>query len=92
MALTGHESYDSRNHLNTVNNLHFRMDEWLKKYRNMSTIYINRYNALFALRHEFTGMDLPEIGTAVYRKLRGKVRCFFERQPQINIFSDPAAL
>ena len=92
MALIGHESYDSENHLNNVNNLHFRMDEWLKKYRNVNTIYINRYNALFALRHQFTGMDLPEIVTAVYRKLRGKIRCVFERQQQTNIFSDHAAL
>lgn len=92
MALEGHESYDSENHLNFVNNLHFRMEEWLKDYRNVNTIYINRYNALFALRHKLTGWDPADGVIYVIRALRGKVRFFFERQQQVNIFDDPAAM
>ena len=92
MALPGHESYDSENHLNFVNNLHFRMDEWLKKYRNVNTIYSNRYNALFALRQKTAGWDPVEIVTYVIRSLRNKTKLFFIRQMKENIFDDPVAL
>ena len=37
-------------------------------------------------------MDLPEMVAAVIRMIRGKVRFFFERQQQTNIFDDPAAM
>ena len=91
-ALPGYGSYDSENHLNTVNNLHFRMEEWLKDYRNVNTIYSNRYNALFALRHRLTGLDPADAVIYVIRSLRNKVRFFFGRQQQENIFDDPSAM
>ena len=39
--------------LNTVNNLHSRIAEWIKRFRGISTIYVNRYAALFSLKQQY---------------------------------------
>ena len=49
IALVGHEAYNKVYHLNTVNNLHSRFKEMLRKFRGVATKYINRYAALFSL-------------------------------------------
>ncbi len=91
-ALKSTASYDSLNHLNNVNSLHSKMDEWFRNYRNVNTIYINRYNALFALRQKYAGADFQETVINVLRWLRGKVQYHFIRQQQEDIFDDPAAI
>jgi hypothetical protein len=68
------------------------MDEWFRNYRNVNTIYINRYNALFALRQKYAGADFQETVINVLRWLRGKVQYHFIRQQQEDIFDDPAAI
>lgn len=85
-------SYDSVNHLNNVNSLHDRVKDWIKKYRNVSTIYVNRYNALFSLRQKFAGCDIQEALIQVLRWLRKKTVYFYQRQIKENIFDDPRAL
>ena len=92
MQLKSTLSYDSLNHMNNVNSLHSRMDEWLMDYRNVNTIYANRYNALFEIRHKYAGEDIQEIVIQIFRRLRGKVKYFFRRQQQEQIFNDAAAM
>ena len=41
--------------LNTVNNLPGRVAEWIKRFRGISTIYVNRYAALFSLKQQYAG-------------------------------------
>lgn len=48
IVLKGHADYGKVYHLNTVNGLHNRLKELLRKYRGVSTKYLNRYLALFA--------------------------------------------
>lgn len=91
-ALAGIDSYDSLNHLNNVNSLHSRISEWIRNYRNVNTIYINRYNGLFMLRQRFTGADLQEIVINVLRWLRNRVQFLFIRQQMKNIFDDPVVM
>lgn len=85
-------SYDAVNHLNNANSLHSRIKKWLNGYRNVNTIYTNRYNALFSLRHKYSGEDAEEMLTSIKRELHQKVQYFFRRQIQENIFDDPAAM
>ena len=49
VSLVGHESYNKVYHLNTVNSLHSRFKEMLRKFRGVATKYLNRYATLFAL-------------------------------------------
>ena len=49
VALDGHESYNRVYHLNTVNSLHSRFKEMMRKLRGVASKYLNRYAALFSL-------------------------------------------
>lgn len=49
ISLIGHENYNKVYHLNTVNNLHSRFQEMLRKYRGVATKYLNRYAAMFSM-------------------------------------------
>lgn len=60
-------SYDQVNHLNTVNSLHSKINEVIRQYRNVSSIYINRYAALFSLQQRFTGFEPKEIVLTVVK-------------------------
>ena len=87
--LVSEASYDSVNHLNYVNSFHSKLDSWLKEYHNVNTIYTNRYNALFSLRHKYAGCDIQESAVQVLRWLRSRSTYFFQRQLQENIFDKP---
>ena len=84
--------YDSLNHLNNVNSLHSRIDDWIRGYRNVNTIYINRHNALFSLRQKFTGCDIQETVIGILRWLRERIQYHFNRNQMHSIFDHPAAL
>lgn len=84
--------YNQVDHLNTVNNLHSQIDEWIRKYRNVGSIYINRYASLFALRQKTTGMDLQEIVLKVIAWIRQRCRYFRTRDIQKEIFRDPSVM
>ena len=61
--------YDAVNHLNNVNSLHAKMDEWMKKYRGVSTIYLNRYASLFHFVHKYKDCDKQEITLLILKRL-----------------------
>ena len=69
-------SINQIDHLNTVNNLHSQIDEKIRRYRNVSSIYINRYAALFTLQQKCIGMDLQEIALKVVQWLRKRTQFF----------------
>lgn len=85
-------SYNQVDHLNTVNNLHSQIDERIRKYRNVSSIYINRYAALFALRQKTVGMDLQEIALKFIAWMRPRCQYFRTKDIQKDIFNDPAVM
>lgn len=85
-------SYDAVNHLNNANSLHSKIKGWLYKCRNVSTIYTNRYNALFSLRHKYSGEDIGDVLISIKRKLHQKVQYFYRREMQKHIFDDPAVM
>jgi len=47
VVLKGHAEYGKVYHLNTVNGLHNRLKELFRRYRGVSSKYLNRYLALF---------------------------------------------
>ena len=65
------------------------MNDIMRKYRGVSTIYIDRYNALFRCPHEFMGCALQEMAVNIIRRL-GKIQhCFYEREiSSRDIFDD----
>lgn len=91
-VLPSDQPYDSLNHLNNVNSLHSKVDAWNRETRNVSTIYANRYNALYALRQKYAGQDIQEAVIDILRWLRSKIQYHFIRQQQEDIFDDPAAM
>lgn len=78
--LESKESYDSVNHLNNVNSFHSRIQKQYTEYRGVATKYINRYNALFVLQHEYRGMDSQEYLLLILGRLRKMCHKFFIRQ------------
>ena len=84
--------YNQVDHLNTVNNLHSQIDERIRKYRNVSSIYINRYAALFALKQKTVGMDLQEIALKVITWIRQRCQYFRAIDIQKEIFRDPSVI
>lgn len=49
VSLVGHEAYNKLYHLNTVNSLHSRFKEMMRKLRGVASKYLNRYAALFSI-------------------------------------------
>lgn len=70
IPLIGHESYNKVYHLNTVNNLHSRLKEMLRTFRGVSTKYLNRYAALFALIAMSVELSVAEAADRVRRTLQ----------------------
>lgn len=85
-------SSDSLNHLNNANSLHSKIDLWIRCYRNVNTIYINRYNALFSLRHKLAGKDTKEAAMDVICWLRNRLTYRYQKQQMEDIFDDPAVM
>lgn len=69
VVLSGHEAYNKVYHLNTVNGLHSRFKEMLRKLRGIATKYLNRYAALFALIAMETERTVAEAVDRVRRSL-----------------------
>lgn len=85
-------SINQIDHLNTVNNLHSQIDEKIRRYRNVSSIYINRYVALFTLQQKCIGMDLQEIALKVVQWLRKRTQFFRVSDMRRKIFDDPCIM
>lgn len=62
VVLNSHADYNKVYHLNTVNGLHSRLKEIFKKYRSVSSKYLNRYLAMFVATEQ-----LSERSSAVER-------------------------
>ena len=70
VSLIGHESYNKVYHLNTVNSLHSRFKEMMRKLRGVATKYLNRYAALFSLITMTAERSVTEAADQVRRSLR----------------------
>ena len=70
VELVGHESYDKIHHLNTVNGLHSKLKEMNRIYRGVSTKYLNRYLAMFAIREMLHEDTREEMMDRLLQKLR----------------------
>ena len=70
VSLIGCESYDKVFHLNTVNGLHSRFKNMLRKYRGVATKYLNRYVALFTLISHFCTDSIEAAADELRRTLR----------------------
>lgn len=70
VVLIGHESYDKVYHLNTVNGLHSRFKNMIRKYRGVATKYLNRYAALFTLISHFCTEAVEAAVDELRRSLR----------------------
>lgn len=82
-------SYDQINHLGNVNSFHSRISEYVRQYRGVNSIYINRYAALYSLRQRYTGCDSKEILLKVLKQLKLQINYFYQRQlTDEHIFKD----
>ena len=70
VSLVGHESYNKVFHLNTVNSLHSRFKEMMRKLRGVATKYLNRYVALFSLIAMTAERSITEAADHLRRSLR----------------------
>ena len=70
ISLVGHEAYNKLYHLNTVNNLHSRFKEMMRRFRGVSSKYLNRYAALFTLIAMNVNRSVSEAADHVRRSLR----------------------
>ena len=70
VILSTHEDYDSVNHLNNVNSFHSRIKKWYVHMRGVATKYINRYAALFNVRHLLRNLN----GTETLLKAKKLIR------------------
>lgn len=70
VSLVGHESYNKLYHLNTVNSLHSRFKEMMRKLRGVASKYLNRYAALFSVLAMNTNRSVSETADHVRRSLR----------------------
>ncbi len=70
VSLVGHESYNKVYHLNTVNSLHSRFKEMMRKLRGVASRYLNRYAALFSLIAMTVEHSVTEAADHLRRSLR----------------------
>ena len=73
VPLINHESYNKVYHLNTVNSLHSRFKDMMRKYRGVATRYLNRYAALFSIVAGFVAATIEAVADDVRRSL-GSIR------------------
>ena len=84
---------DQVNHLNNVNSWHERIKDLYEYYRGVSTIYINRYAVLFALKQKYIGYDTQEIILKIRKSLRKIKQYFFIKDLQTtHIFDEPTVM
>lgn len=70
VQLKTHSSYNTVEHLNTVNNIHSLIKKRLQEYRGIATKYMNRYLSLFVFVRRFLDMDDNEKMPILIQKLR----------------------
>lgn len=70
VSLVGHKSYNKLYHLNTVNSLHSRFKEMMRKLRGVASKYLNRYTALFSVLAMNANRSVSEAADQVRRSLR----------------------
>ena len=73
VSLVGHENYNKVYHLNTVNGLHSRFKEMMRKYRGVATKYLNRYAALLTVVSMSAALSVDEAVDLVRRDI-GAIR------------------
>ena len=71
IELKGKEDYDKVHHLNTVNGLHNQFKHMIRKFRGVSTIYLNRYLALFVFLMRGFDRNIAELADTVRHSLMG---------------------
>ncbi len=87
------ESYTAVNHLNNVNSLHDKIRDRMKKYRGVSTIYLNRYAAMFYMMHKFASCGIQEMTLMILKGLSHIQHYFFyHQQDTVGIFDDPLVM
>ncbi len=88
VSLVGHESYNKVYHLNTVNSLHSRFKEIMRKFRGVASKYLNRYAALFSLIAMAAEHSATEAADQVRRSLRSlRLPVTVESQKSWNILA-----
>ena len=88
IALDGHESYNKVYHLNTVNSLHSRFKEMMRKLRGVASKYLNRYAALFSLIAMSAERSLAETADQVRRSLQSlRLPVAIESAKSLNILA-----
>ena len=70
VSLVGHESYNMVFHLNTVNSLHSRFKEMMRKLHGVATKHLDRYTALFSLIAMTAACSVTEAADLLRRSLR----------------------
>ena len=69
------------------------MNEWMRRYRGVSTIYLNRYAALFHFVHKYRDCDKQEMTLLILKVLNRVQHYFFDRMMYIKeIFADPQVM
>lgn len=66
IVLNSHKKYNKVYHLNTVNGLHNRFKEMIRRYRGVSSKYLNRYLALFTA--------LEQVGRSIFHPEADSIR------------------
>jgi transposase-like protein len=79
VQLYDYDSYNTVEHLNTVNSIHKLIKDTMAFYRGVSTKYINRYMALFVFIRMFMQMDDNEKLEILVRKIKS-FHCHFTRE------------
>lgn len=88
IALIGHESYNKVYHLNTVNSLHSRFKDMMRKFRGVASKYLNRYAALFSWIAINSGRHIVEAADLVRRSLRPlRLSVTIESAKSLNILA-----
>lgn len=88
VSLVGHESYNKVFHLNTVNSLHSRFKEMMRKLRGVATNYLNRYAALFSLIAMTAACSVTEAADLLRRSLRSlRIPVTIESAKSLNILA-----
>lgn len=70
VELIGHDSYDKVYHLNTVNSLHSRFKDMIRRFRGVASKYLNRYAALFNVVATYCTRTTQEAGDVIRHSLR----------------------
>ena len=84
---------DQVNNLETVNHLHSAVKEIYRRYRGVSTVYLNRYANLFTIKQQYRDYDTQEILIILLGKFRKVRQYFFVRElMDTHLFEEPRVM